>query len=105
MPAGGHRSRRAVRRGGRGRGAPMSESPRSPEPVAPRRYDRYRLWAPKADAVTIRLDGAEHAMQPGAGGWFELPGVPARRGERYAFRREATQMWIPPARPLPPQDG
>ena len=83
----------------------MSESPRSPEPVAPRRYDRYRLWAPKADAVTIRIDGAEHAMQPGAGGWFELPGVPARPGERYAFRLDDTQLWIPDPRSLSQPDG
>src|SRR5690625_4107892 len=44
-------------------------------------------------------------MQPGAGGWFELPGVPARPGERYAFRLDDTQLWIPDPRSLSQPDG
>src|SRR5690625_5489703 len=44
-------------------------------------------------------------MQPGAGGWFELPGVPARPGERDAFRLDDTQLWIPDPRSLSQPDG
>ena len=29
-----------------------------------RAYDRYRVWAPSAREVTLRIDGGEHAMRP-----------------------------------------
>ncbi|WP_422117334.1 malto-oligosyltrehalose trehalohydrolase [Brachybacterium sp. UNK5269] len=77
-------------------------------PVAARAYDRYRVWAPSASAVTVRIDGAEHAMQPladAAEGWFELPGVSARPGARYAFRLDDGEQWLPDPRSLSQPDG
>lgn len=75
------------------------------EPVAPRRYDRFQLWAPAAGAVTVRIDGGEHRMLRGPDGWFELPGVPAEPGARYAFRLDDAELWIPDPRSLSQPDG
>ena len=46
---------------------------------------RFRLWAPDERDVRLVLDGAEHAMQPGDDGWFEIT-AKARAGDRYWFR-------------------
>src|SRR5690348_688150 len=47
---------------------------------------RFRLWAPRAPAVTLRLDGmGELAMHSSEGGWFELTTAAARAGSRYAY--------------------
>lgn len=70
-----------------------------------RRYDEYALWAPAASAVTIRIDGVEHAMTAGEGGWFTLPGRPAVPGERYAFRLDDGDLWLPDPRSLHQPDG
>lgn len=83
----------------------MTRPPVTDEPMAPRLYDRYRLWAPAADAVTIRVDGAEHVMQRGEHGWFELPGIMAEPAARYAFRLDDAQLWIPDPRSLSQPDG
>ena len=45
----------------------------------------FRVWAPRAGAVTLWLDGAEFAMAPEACGWFAAE-APAGAGARYAFR-------------------
>jgi malto-oligosyltrehalose trehalohydrolase len=49
---------------------------------------RFRLWAPSADAVTLRLEGehpSEHAMTAQEGGWFETRLREAGIGTRYRF--------------------
>lgn len=70
-----------------------------------RSYDEYALWAPAAQSVTVRVDGTEHAMRRGEKGWFELPGVPAVPGARYAFRLDAGELWLPDPRSLSQPDG
>jgi malto-oligosyltrehalose trehalohydrolase len=48
---------------------------------------RFRLWAPKLDAVRLAIeDGPELAMQAAAEGWFELTIEAARAGTRYRYR-------------------
>ncbi|MBK1706439.1 malto-oligosyltrehalose trehalohydrolase [Halochromatium glycolicum] len=51
---------------------------------------RFRLWAPAADQVVLRLfDGDEEQdlrMDPAGDGWLELRTDQARPGMRYAFR-------------------
>ncbi|MGO2362258.1 MAG: malto-oligosyltrehalose trehalohydrolase, partial [Brachybacterium tyrofermentans] len=58
-----------------------------------RAYDRYEVWAPRARAVTIRVDGVEHPMRSAPDGWFTLPDVEAVPGARYAFRLEDAELW------------
>lgn len=77
----------------------------TPPRVAPRDYSRYEVWAPRARAVTVRIDGAEHPMTVGEDGWFTLPGVAARPGQRYAFRLDDGDLWLPDPRSLSQPDG
>ena len=61
---------------------------------------RFRLWAPAAKAVELRLGppGAEPtvvAMDPVADGWFEHTHDAATAGWRYAYRVAGTDLWIP----------
>ncbi|MGP4915380.1 malto-oligosyltrehalose trehalohydrolase [Brachybacterium tyrofermentans] len=70
-----------------------------------RAYDRYEVWAPRARAVTIRIDGVEHPMRSAPDGWFTLPDVEAVPGARYAFRLEDAEHWLPDPRSLSQPDG
>jgi maltooligosyltrehalose trehalohydrolase len=67
--------------------------------------DRYRVWAPSAREVTLRIDGREHAMTADADGWFALAGVPAEPGARYAFRLDDGELWLPDPRSPSQPDG
>ena len=58
-----------------------------------------------AGSVTVRIDGVEQPMRPAPGGWFELPGVPAVPGARYAFRLDGGEPWLPDPRALSQPDG
>ncbi|MBM7500405.1 maltooligosyltrehalose trehalohydrolase [Brachybacterium muris] len=82
-----------------------SDRARQESPVAPRRHDRYEVWAPSASRVQIRIDGAEHEMQAQTDGWHRLPEVPARPGARYAFRLDGDGPWVPDPRSLSQPDG
>ncbi|HEX7966715.1 MAG TPA: malto-oligosyltrehalose trehalohydrolase, partial [Stellaceae bacterium] len=47
---------------------------------------RFRLWAPKAESVVLRLeDPGELPMGRAGGGWFELTTAAARAGSRYRY--------------------
>src|SRR5690242_18153998 len=47
---------------------------------------RFRLWAPRAAAVALRLDGAgERPLEREEGGWFSLTAAEARPGTRYHY--------------------
>jgi maltooligosyltrehalose trehalohydrolase len=46
---------------------------------------RFRLWAPAARQVDLRLDGAPAAMRRAADGWHEAELPQAAAGSRYAF--------------------
>ncbi|MGO2534848.1 MAG: malto-oligosyltrehalose trehalohydrolase [Brachybacterium tyrofermentans] len=70
-----------------------------------RAYDRYEVWAPRARAVTIRIDGVEHPMSSAPDGWFTLPDVEAVPGARYAFRLDDAEHWLPDPRSLSQPDG
>jgi maltooligosyltrehalose trehalohydrolase len=48
---------------------------------------RFRVWAPKTEALAVRIEGGgTHPLRPEGGGYFgaEVPGV--RAGARYLFR-------------------
>jgi maltooligosyltrehalose trehalohydrolase len=45
----------------------------------------FRLWAPSRSRAAVIVDGAEHALEPRPGGWFERTVRGARAGSRYAF--------------------
>lgn len=47
---------------------------------------RFRLWAPGAGRVTLRLEDRELPMPAQQGGWFGVTVDGARPGKRYAFR-------------------
>ena len=82
-----------------------SDRDRQHGPVAPRRHDRYEVWAPSAAAVQIRIDGTEHTMEAGEDGWHRLPEVPAAPGSRYAFRLDGEGPWVPDPRSLSQPEG
>jgi len=59
------------------------------------------LWAPNATDVRLVLDGVEHAMQPGAGGWFAVH-VAVEHGATVGFsldggpvRPDPRAVWLP----------
>ncbi len=67
--------------------------------------DRYRVWAPSARAVTLRVDGAEHPMSAAGEGWFELADPAPVPGARYALRLDDGELWLPDPRSLSQPDG
>lgn len=77
----------------------------STAPVPARDYGAFRVWAPHAQQVTLRSDGAEHPMRAVGEGWFALPEVPAAPGARYAFRLDDSELWLPDPRSLSQPDG
>lgn len=80
-----------------------------PRPLTrPRAYDRCEVWAPSAAAVQVRLDGIVHDLHPGADGWWTLPGVALRPGQRCAFRvrtGDEVSPWLPDPRSLRQEEG
>ncbi len=69
---------------------------------------RFRLWAPNASAVElVLLQGDAHrflAMQPQAGGWFELTTHAALVGSHYFYRIDARVLVPDPASRSNPHD-
>ena len=64
----------------------------------------FRLWAPAAKRVDLRLDKKSHPLRRGADGWFsaEIAGVTA--GARYKFRID-DEIDVPdPASAFQPDD-
>ena len=55
----------------------------------------FRLWAPSRERATVIVDGAEHALEPRAGGWFERTVRGARAGSRYAFAFPGVDVRVP----------
>lgn len=59
---------------------------------------RFRLWAPSARRVDLLLLDAEAAaMQPLAGGWYEVTSAQADAGTRYAYRIDGRLVVPDPA--------
>ena len=67
----GRRDRRAARRSRRGAG--VTRHAHAMPFGAELRDDgvAFRLWAPSRERAAVVVDGAEHALEPRAGGWFE----------------------------------
>jgi maltooligosyltrehalose trehalohydrolase len=65
---------------------------------------RFALWAPTAQEVALVLDGAEHPMPAGEGGWRRLVVPEARAGSRYAYRIDGGLAVPDPASRYQPDD-
>ena len=68
---------------------------------------RFRLWAPGAARVDLRLGSgpeAEQPMRPAADGWFGLDVAGAAAGTRYAFRIDGGLVVPDPASRSNPDD-
>lgn len=57
----------------------------------------FRLWAPKLDALSLRLAGSDLPMNKGAEGWFELEVADLRPGTAYAYLLPDGQVLADPA--------
>jgi len=66
---------------------------------------RFRLWAPGAATLGLRLDAQDDLPMAAAGdGWFELTVVSARAGSRYQFRLPNGLLVPDPASRCNPDD-
>ena len=67
---------------------------------------RFRLWAPGASSVSVKLDGVEGALplEPLPGGWHELLTDAARPGSRYAYLLPDGETVPDPASRFQPDD-
>ena len=68
---------------------------------------RFRLWAPDAEEVTLRVEGPgpphEAALQPVGEGWHELHSVRAEAGSRYRYRIDGDLLVPDPASRFQPE--
>jgi 1,4-alpha-glucan branching enzyme/maltooligosyltrehalose trehalohydrolase len=63
---------------------------------------RFRLWAPCADAVALRLEGwGDRPMEREEGGWFALTTGEARAGTRYCYLVDGQVVPDPASRHQP----
>src|SRR5216684_4119899 len=63
---------------------------------------RFRLWAPQAQSVALRLeDPGELPMARAGGGWFELTTAAARAGSRYHYVVDGQAVPDPASRHQP----
>jgi maltooligosyltrehalose trehalohydrolase len=58
---------------------------------------RFRIWAPKLGRLAVRVDGRDHPLGRGAGGWFEGEVRGAGDGARYALVLEDGRVRPDPA--------
>ncbi|GAA4932482.1 malto-oligosyltrehalose trehalohydrolase [Streptomonospora halophila] len=58
------------------------------------------MWAPAAGRVDLRIGGAEHAMRPGADGWWHVDVAFAGPGDDYAFVLDGSGEPLPDPRSL-----
>jgi maltooligosyltrehalose trehalohydrolase len=68
---------------------------------------RFRLWAPGATRVEVKLEGAAPrllAMAPAGGGWFQLRTRAAQAGTLYRYRVDGEVEVPDPASRYQPQD-
>jgi maltooligosyltrehalose trehalohydrolase len=68
---------------------------------------RFRLWAPAAQSVQLKLSGTKSKQLPMSrldGGWFELLTSEAAAGSRYKFEIDGTQEVADPASRFQPED-
>jgi maltooligosyltrehalose trehalohydrolase len=57
---------------------------------------RFRLWAPKAQTVSLCIEGQskELEMRPESGGWFQLTTAAARPGVQYRYRIDRSEVRV-----------
>lgn len=55
----------------------------------------FRVWAPRPQAITLVVDGVEHAMQSEAGGYHSAYVDTAGVGSRYGFRLDGNPQVLP----------
>ncbi|WP_345555702.1 malto-oligosyltrehalose trehalohydrolase [Streptomonospora halophila] len=60
----------------------------------------FGVWAPAAGRVDLRIGGAEHAMRPGADGWWHVDVAFAGPGDDYAFVLDGSGEPLPDPRSL-----
>ena len=65
----------------------------------------YSVWAPHASRVDLRVNGTVHAMHAAGDGWFVAPDLKADAGDRYAFRLDGGELWLPDPRSRFQPDG
>jgi maltooligosyltrehalose trehalohydrolase len=83
----------------------MKRAHRMPFGATPRSDGTFfRLYAPKAHDVAVRIDGHDRAMRSGGDGWFELPVAAATPGTLYQFVIDGAQAVPDPASRFQPQD-
>ncbi|AKK03495.1 malto-oligosyltrehalose trehalohydrolase [Corynebacterium epidermidicanis] len=67
----------------------------------------YEVWAPKADAVRVTVDGTEHDLYAGDNGWWHSD-LAATPGQRYGFSLRTGDTWsslLPDPRSTSQPDG
>ena len=65
---------------------------------------RFRLWAPAAKRVDLKIGTNFHEMSAAADGWFEQDVEHARAGTRYQYRIDGGPLVPDPASRFQPQD-
>ena len=65
---------------------------------------RFRLWAPAAKRVDVKIGVDFHAMEPAGEGWYEQTIEHAKAGTRYQYRIDGGQLVPDPASRFQPQD-
>jgi maltooligosyltrehalose trehalohydrolase len=55
----------------------------------------FRVWAPAASSVAVRLHGADHQLEPGGDGVWEAE-LPARPGDDYVYVLDGEVAWPDP---------
>jgi maltooligosyltrehalose trehalohydrolase len=64
----------------------------------------FRLYAPRAREVALRIDGSDRAMRGDRDGWFDLSVVEAKAGTLYQFVIDGNQAVPDPASRFQPHD-
>ncbi len=58
---------------------------------------RFSVWAPLLDGLVVRVDGKDHPLDLGEGGWRTVVVRGAKAGSRYSYRSAAGQALPDPA--------
>ncbi len=58
----------------------------------------FTVWAPKAKAVEVKIDGRKHALSSGDGGWWSAEIEEAKAGTDYFFLLDGEEQELPDPR-------
>lgn len=58
----------------------------------------FKVWAPKAESVAVKVDGAQHPLEKGKGGWWSAPVKSAGPGSLYTFLLDGKDQELPDPR-------